>query len=208
MATHTLVKEVPTDVVALIGLALRKHGIPVTAQFWLQSEASNQEKVVIVTLYVDTHGASETYSRIFAELDSETFVSRSFLRSDLVLFGEREAEPALEAVRSGMLSLSRLGPYEDIKLTPIPDASEIVKSGFLHFTPANTDSYIVSFGSFGHDGAMKTRLIDRSELNDFLSKVRANESQRVEVIENLQNHRSASIVLNIDLATLYDLGLI
>jgi hypothetical protein len=208
MATHTLVRETPTDVVALIGLALRKHGIPVAAQFWLQSEVSNQEKVVIVTPYVDAHGASETYSRIFAELDSESFLTRSFLRSDLVLFGEREAAPALEAVRSGTLSLSRLGPYEDVKLTPIPDASEIVKGGFLHFSPVDTGSYIASFGAFGHGGWMKPRAIDKSELNDFLSNVRANESQKAEVTENLQNHRSASIVLNISLATLYDLGLI
>jgi hypothetical protein len=56
---------------------------------------------------------------------------------------------------------------------------------------------------------MKPRTLHRSDLARFLKSIPANQSQRAEVTETLASHRSASIVLNgIDLATLYDLGLV
>jgi len=208
-----LVGEVQTDLVALIGYALKRHGVQVAAQFWLQSLASSQKRVVIVTPLVDLCGVREAYSRILTDLGTEAFVTQKLLQSDLlVILGEREAKPALEASRSGMVNLARLGPYEDVEVYFIPDASEIPKSGFLHLTPVDSrdsKSYVVTFGAFGHGGAMKPRTLPKSDLEVFLSSIPANESQRTEVVETLRNNRSVSIILNgIKLATLYDLGLV
>jgi hypothetical protein len=212
MATFALVGEAQTDLVALIGHALKRHGMVITAQFWLQSLASNQKKVVLVTPDADTLGTGETYSKVIATLDGEAFVPQEFLRLGLLILGEKKGKAALEASRSGVVNLAHLGAYEDVELYPVPDASTIARSGLLHLTPEDgpdSESYVVTFGAFGHSGAMKPRTLHRSDLARFLKSIPANQSQRAEVTETLASHRSASIVLNgIDLATLYDLGLV
>lgn len=210
MATHTLVEPLNNSLAALIGISLKRHGLPVSAEFWLHSIETGQTKLAIVTPLVDKQGVREAYSQFFEVLKDETFTTQLKLRTTLFAVSEQEATSALEALKSGLPRLSRLGPYEDIEIFPVPDASEIQVTGLLHLSPVKEPNHPwrVSFAPTQSDGSVKYRIINGSDIKSFLKEIPSTPSQKRELLEAVDNSQATSILVSIDLKTIYDLHLI
>lgn len=206
MAAHPLVEQSYRELPSLISLSLRQHNIPVRLCFWLHSIQTGQWRIVIQSPLVDQDGARTTFEKVAATLQRETFMSGLRL-SDLVLIGEHGAAEVESAIRRGTFRLDNFGTYEDVEIYPVPDASKIRKQGFLHIAPADGD-VIASFAPFDRSGSMKPRKIRSDEVSNFLRRIGANGSQEHEVNEALRNRRSDSILIQIDMQTIYDEGLI
>jgi hypothetical protein len=207
MATHRLVEPLSIDLPALIALSLEKHAVPVTTRFWIHSADSGQWKVVIVSPLVDMVGTRETFSRMFDALKNEDFATKQFLNSNILLLGGQESKEALDAMAKGVSRLPNLGPYEDVEVYQVAEATDIDKQGFLHLQPSG-ESSLVSFGPIDGGGFMKRRSMSKSELEVFLSRLPASETERSQVLDDLKQGRSTSLLTKIDLKTLYDLRLV
>ncbi len=207
MATHRLVEPLSNDLPALIALSLEKHAVSVTARFWIHSADTAQWKVVIISPLVDEIGTRETFSRIFDALKNEAFATKQFLNSNILLLGEREAEEALDAIAKGASRLPNLGPYEDVEVYTVDEASEIDKPGFLHLEPSG-ENIVVSFGPMDGGGFLKRQRMSKSELDALLHRVSASETEKNQALEDLKQIRSTSMLAKINLKTLYDFGLV
>jgi hypothetical protein len=207
MATHRLVEPLTIDLPALIALSLEKHAIPVTARFWIHSVDTDQWKVVIVSPLVDKIGTRETFSRIFDALEGEEFATTQFLNSNILLLGEKESREALDAIAKGVSRLSNLGPYEDVEVHRVAEADKIGKQGFLHLQPSGQGS-VVSFGAVDGGGFIKRRSMSPTELENLLDLVPASPAEKSQVVNDLKQDRSTSILTRINLKVLYELGLV
>jgi hypothetical protein len=207
MATHRLVEPLTIDLPALIALSLEKHAIPVTARFWIHSVDTDQWKVVIVSPLVDKIGTRETFSRIFDALEGEEFATTQFLNSNILLLGEKESREALDAIAKGVSRLSNLGPYEDVEVHRVAEAEKIGKQGFLHLQPSGQGS-VVSFGAVDGGGFIKRRSMSPTELENLLDLVPASPAEKSQVVNDLKQDRSTSILTRINLKVLYELGLV
>jgi hypothetical protein len=207
MATHRLVEPLTIDLPALIALSLEKHAVPVTARFWVHSVDTDQWKVVIVSPLVDKIGTRETFSRIFDALEGEEFATTQFLNSNILLLGEKESREALDAIAKGVSRLSNLGPYEDVEVHRVAEAEKIGKQGFLHLQPSGQGS-VVSFGAVDGGGFIKRRSMSPSELENLLDQVPASAAEKSQVLNDLKQDRSTSMLTRINLKVLYELGLV
>jgi len=206
MATNRLVEPLSIDLPALISLSLERHAVPVTTRFWVHSVDTDQWKVVIVSPLVDKIGTRETFSRIFDALKGEQFATTQFLNSNILLLGEKESTDAREAIAAGVSRLSNLGPYEDVEVHQVAAAKEIVKQGFLHFQSSGQSS-VVSFGAVDSGGFIGRRTMSSSELEKLLTLVPASEAEKSQVLNDLNQGRSTSMLTSINLKALYELGL-
>jgi hypothetical protein len=207
MATHRLVEPLSIDLPALIALSLEKHAIPVTARFWIQQTDTGRWKVVIISPLVDKVGTRETFSRLFDALGNEAFATKQFLNSSILLLGEQESKEALDAIGKGVSRLPNLGPYEDVEVYCVPEASNFEKQGFLHVQPSG-ESFLVSFGAMDGGGFMKRKSMSRNELKDLLDRASSSETEKVQVLDDLKQGRSTSMLIKTNLKTLYDFGLV
>jgi hypothetical protein len=207
MATHRLVEPLSIDLPALIALSLEKHAVPVTTRFWIHSADTGQWKVVIVSPLVDKIGTRGTFSRIFDALKNEEFATKQFLNSNILLLGEQESKEALDAIGKGVSRLPKLGPYEDIEVYQVAEANEIDKQGFLHLQPSG-ESCFVSFGAMDGGGFVKRQSMSQSEVETLLNRAPASQTERSQVLDDLKQGRSTSLLTKINLKTLYDLGLV
>jgi hypothetical protein len=206
MATHRLVEPL-IDLPALIALSLEKHAVPVTARFWIQQPDTGQSNVVIISPLVDQIGTRETFSRIFEALTQEEFAARQFLNSNILLLGEQESKEALKAIGNGVSRLSNLGPYEDVEVYRVAEASDIDKRGFLHAQPSG-ESFFVSFGAMDGGGFIKRQSVSKSELQALLDRVSTSETERMQILDDIKQGRSTSLLTKISLKNLYDFGLV
>lgn len=207
MATHRVVELINADLPALMALSLESHGVPVAARFWVRSLESGAWNVVLVSPLVDRIGTRETYARVFDALEKESFATRQFVNSSILLLGTRESAEALESVAKGASSLPNLGPYDEVEVYPVADPAAIKKQGFLHFLPAG-GGFVVSFAAIAGGGPVKTLSVPEEGLSGFLQRIAASDSQKAEILDSLEHKRSTSILTAIDLKTLYELGLI
>jgi hypothetical protein len=207
MATHRLVEPLNIDLPALIALSLEKHAVLVTTRFWIHSADTGQWKVVIISPLVDKIGTRETFSRVFDALKNEEFATKQFLNSNILLLGEQESKEALDAIAKGFSRLPNLGPYEDVEVYRVDEASDIDKQGFLHFQPSG-EGIVVSFGAMEGGGSIKRQSMSKSELKALLNRVSASETEKSQIDDDLKQGRSTSILAKISLKTLYDFGLV
>lgn len=210
MATYPLVEPgIDRDLPALIALSLEKHRVPVTSRFWMRSESGGVSQVVVISEAVDRLGTREAYRSVFAVLDKETFSTKSFLGSHLLLLGEKETRGVRDLLAKGTSRLPALGPFEDVDVYPVPEAEKIRKQGFLHFTPANNNpSCQVSFSPLDRDGAAKPLQAAVKDLDAILSFFSYSQADKEKALESLGHHRSASILAQTNLQKLYESGLI
>jgi hypothetical protein len=209
MATHALVEPLNNSLAALIGLSLKSHGLPVAAEFWLHSGETGQIKLAIVTPLVDKQGVREAYSQFFDALKDETFSTQLKLRTILFAVGEKEATPALEALNTGRLRLPQLGPYEDVDIFPVPDASEVRITGFLHLSPIKEQNlWRLSFAPTQTDGPAKHLARNRNDVESLAKHIPKTPSQERELAETMDHNQTTSILVSVDLKTLYDLHLV
>ena len=207
MATHRLVEPLSIDLPALIALSLEKHSVPVTARFWVQQADTGQSKVVIISPLVDKIGTRETFSRIFEALKKEEFATKQFLNANILLLGEEESQEALKAIGNGVSGLPNLGPYEDVEVYRVAEASDIDKQGFLHVQPSGESSF-VSFGAMDGGGFIKRQSVSKSELKALLDRASTSETERTQILDDLKQGRSTSMLAKINLKSLYDFGLV
>lgn len=207
MATNPLVEQIlDPDLPALIGLALEAHGIPVSARFWMYSPSTGQSQVVVMSPLVDQIGTREAYRNVFGALDHETFSTKTFLASHILLLGEKESRATLELIKSGTSRLASLGPFEDVDVYRVPAPGQIRKQGLLHITPLG--GITVAFGALDRGGAMKTRLVSLDELESLLAALSVADNDRNLAIEAARSHRPAFVSAQATLETLYREGLI
>jgi hypothetical protein len=207
MATHRLVEPLSIDLPALIALSLEKDGVAVTTRFWIHSADTAQWKVVIISPLVDKIGTRETFSRIFDALKNEAFATKQFLNSNILLLGEQESKETLDTIAKGVSRLPNLGPYEDVEVYPVDEASDIGKQGFLHLEPSG-ESSVVSFGAMDGGGSIKRQSKSKSELEALLNRVSASETEKSQALDDLKQGRSTSMLVKINLKALYDFGLV
>jgi hypothetical protein len=207
MATHRLVEPLSIDLPALIALSLEKQAVAVTTRFWIHSADTAQWKVVIISPLVDKIGTRETFSRVFDALKNEAFATKQFLNSNILLLGEQESKEALDTIAKGVSRLPNLGPYEDVEVYRVDEASDIDKQGFLHLQPSG-ESIVVSFGAMDGGGFIKRQSMSKSELEVLLNRVSASETEKSQTLDDLKQGRSTSMLAKINLKALYDLGLV
>jgi hypothetical protein len=207
MATHRLVEPLNIDLPALIALSLEKHAVPVTARFWIQQADTGQSKVVIISPLVDKIGTRETFSRLFEALRKEEFATKQFLNSNILLLGAEESKEALKGIGNGITRLPNLGPYEDVDVYRVAEASDIDKQGFLHVQPSG-ESFSVSFGAMDGGGFIKRQSMSKSDLKALLDRVSTSETERKQILDDLKQGRSTSMLTKINLETLYGSGLV
>ena len=218
MATHTLVNPLSNEAAALIGLVLRSQGIPVSEEFWMISSEPHQKLLVLVSPEADTPKVRDLYERIFASLSGIDFASQEFVRTSLLVFGERESRDFLAKIHSGYTGYLQVGPYENAEVLPIPPASEIRMSGMLHFIPSTsttTGSYTpfpcgVLFSAFSAGGWMKPREIqDWPGLYEILESLKVPSHEDKRIREDVKYGRPSHTVLSdIGLEALYQLRLV
>jgi hypothetical protein len=207
MATYRLVEPLSIDLPALIALSLEKHGVPVTSRFWIQQADTGRRKVVIISPLVDKIGTRETFSRLFEALGNEEFAPKQFLNSNILLLGEEESKGSLDAIGKGVSRLPNLGPYEDVEVFRVAEASDIDKQGFLHVQPSG-ENFVVIFGAMDGGGFIKHQPMSESTLQALLNQVSASESEKIQILDDLKRGRSPSMLTNIKLNTLYEFGLV
>jgi hypothetical protein len=215
MATYSLVEQKNVEAAALVGLALNAHEVPVPEQFWFIPEGTHQLYLAVVTPLADKIGIGESFRLIYDALDKETFVTRGFLRSQLIILGEQQSKLLLDRIHAGATSVSRVGQYENAEVFPVPPASEIQKNGFLHLRPlahsTNSEFFAeASFAPFGPGGFIPTRKIKNQEELEVLFQglnVRA-EDRKQTITELEQGRTSSTLLVNISLDVLYRLGLV
>lgn len=213
MATYPLVDEtIDRDLPALVALSLAKHNVPVLDRFWIHVASTGQWQIAVVSPIVDQVGRREAYRAAFEALDRETFATKSFLGSGILLLGDSEIRGDLQRIREGASRLSSLGPFEDVDVYPVPDADAISKQGFLHFTPLGPmpaeQAVTVAFSALDRGGAVKTRNVPMAAVEPLLDGFVVAESDRRLVLESLQNHRGAHILAQTNLRKLYEMGLV
>jgi hypothetical protein len=207
MATYPLVERINLDLPALVALSLQKHDIPVSSRFLIRYDTS-QWQVVIISPAVDEAGVRDVFGQVFEALNGESFSSRQFLSSHLLVLGETQAREAIDRIRKGVTRLSSLGPYEEVDVYLVPDADKIEKRGFLHFIPSGNDGFLVGFAGLDRDGAMKTLPVSVRDLDSFLAGFSVYEGDKQRVLESLKQDHSESIFAQVSLRRLYDAGLI
>ncbi len=209
MATYPLVEQVDRDLPALVGLSLEKNGIPVSVRFWIYSAATGQRLVAVVTPAVDELGTRDAYQRAFDALDKESFSTRQFLNSHLLLLGKNQNRETLDLIQEGVSRLPSLGPYEDVDIYLVPEADQIIRQGFLHFVPSGKNQFLVGFAGLDRDGgAMKTRPISVDSLDAFLKAFSVYEGDRQKILDSLKQNHTESILAQASLRKLYEAGLI
>lgn len=162
---------------------------------------------MIVSPLVDMIGTRETFSRIFDALKNEAFATKQFLNSNILLLGEQESKQTLDTIAKGVSRLPNLGPYEDVEVYRVDEASDIDKQGFLHLQPTG-ESIVVSFGAMDGGGFIKRQSMSKSDLKSLLNRVSASETEKQQTLDDLKQGRSTSMLVKINLKTLYDFGLV
>ncbi len=209
MATNPLVEQVvDRDLPALIALALEKHHLPVSARFWMHSP-TGQWQIVVISDLVDRMGTREAYRSVFGALDQETFSTKTFLASHILLVGEEETREVQEQIKNGVTRLPFLGPFEDVDVYLVPDAEKIQKQGFLRFLLEDDQSVRVTFGALGGGGALKPAHIPFNDVERFLAAFSCNdEAENEKLLNSLLQKRTASVLIQTTLRELYAAGLI
>lgn len=210
MATYPLVERINLDLPALVALSLQRHGVPVSSRFLIRYDTS-QWQVVIISPAVDEAGVRNVFGQIFDALDGESFSSRQFLSSHLLVLGETQAREALDRIRKGVTRLSSLGPYEEVDVYLVPDADKIEKQGFLYFRPAGNDVISVAFAPLGDGGGLgllKPLSISANNLDSFLAGFSVYETDKQKILDAQRQNRTESILAQTDLKTLYEKGLV
>jgi hypothetical protein len=100
---------------------------------------------------------------VFDALKNEEFAAKQFLNSNILLFGEQESKEVLEAIAKGVSRLPNLGPYEDVEVYRLDEASDINKQGFLHLQPSG-ETTVVTFGVMGGGGFIKRQSVLKSDI--------------------------------------------
>lgn len=211
MATYPLVERINLDLPALVALSLQKHGVPVSTRFLIRYDSS-QWQVVIISPAVDEAGVRDVFGQIFDALNGESFSSRQFLSSHLLVLGETQAREAIDRIRKGVTRLPSLGPYEEVDVYLVPDADKIEKQGLLYFRPAGVDVMFVSFAPLGDSlsfGLVKPPpKIGLGDLDDFLTGFSVYDTDKQKVLESINHNRAESIFAQTDLRNLYQKGLV
>jgi hypothetical protein len=209
MATNPLVEQtIDRDLPVLIKLALNTRGVPVSMTFWVHSPSTGQWQVVVISDLVDQLGTREAYKRVFAVLDEETFSTKNFLASHILLLGERETREAQVAVKRGTTRLPSLGPFEDVDIYFVPEPEKIPKQGFLHFSPIGNGRFRVSFAPLDKDGAVKNKLLSLAEVDPLRAQFSLGGGDKDTLLDLLGRNRSASVIAQTNLRRLYSAGLI
>jgi len=78
---------------------------------------------------------------------------------------------------------------------------------FLHAQPSGKN-FSVSFGAMDGGGFMKRQSVSKSELNALLDRVSTSETERMQILDDLKQGRSTSMLTKINLKSLYDFGLV
>jgi len=200
-------QAIDRDLPALIALALEKHHLPVRARFWMHS-STGQWQVVVISNLVDRLGTREAYRSAFEALDQETFSTKTFLGSHILLLGEEETREPQELIRNGSTRLPSLGPFEDVDVYLVPDAEKIQKQGFLRFFPVGDQRVRVTFGALNGGGALKPVLIPFNDVEQFLAPFSYNEAEKEKLLDSLRQDRSATVLIQATLKQLYVAGLV
>jgi hypothetical protein len=218
MATSTLVRVPTDDDAALIALALREKGINITEQFWMTPSEPHWKVLGLVSPDRDAPDGYDLYGKIFAALESFPYADRSFIGGRMMVFGQKKFRKEIEMIHSGFTKLSEIGPYRDVEIEPIPQASEIRKSGLLWLIPLDRSNATVvpctvqfaPFSPSSYSGATRFRRLEsESELGEILEYFGLPASEQERIFESLKRGQSCdSVLYDIGLDTLYRLKLI
>lgn len=211
MATNLLVTP-DTRVASLVKLATESHGIPLAAAFWLRRSDADYPSIALVVPLADQLGTREIYGRVMAALDEETFAAKSFLRSRLAVFGERESKEALSALRDHRSLVSKIDHFRNVEIEEIPEAADVRQNLLIDFIPegsATTPCKIV-YSPLGYNGASDFRNIEKqSELSEILQALLEASAAQERILKSLEQGRSCeTVVTDIGLDTLYRLKLV